>query len=128
MLNVGVFIFAIAQGSHPITISNVFRKSQSFLRNLDFIKPNVAFTYLHKQVPYSLINSWNGLNKSYRGWLNKLPNVKNYKRNSSSIEQHGLTIFKYRLNGFKKAFIQTTIALYKDHIACSNSFCLDCSS
>ena len=121
-------MFGIAQGSHPITIINIFKKSQSFLRNLEFIKPNVAFSYLHNQVPYSLINSWNGLNKSYRGWLNELPNTTKNNKNQICIEPNGLTIFKFRLNGFKKAFSQTTIALYKDHIKCNNAYCLDCSS
>ena len=68
-LSRGLFMFKIALGLHPLNIINIFNKTINFDRNLEFTQITAPYAYLQRQIPISLISSWNSLPLSFRGWL-----------------------------------------------------------
>ena len=55
----GLFAFEIAIGKHPLTIREIFCKSNNFNRNYEFIRQLLPYKYLSNQVPHSIVNIWN---------------------------------------------------------------------
>ena len=75
---------------------------------------------------------WNKVPRSLRSWL-----VENFEKVSTkainnpplSVKSgNNSSLNKYRVNGFKKAFLQTYIDNYSSSVVCNNTFCEDCSS
>ena len=126
------FLFGITLNLHPKTITNVFTKTKNFNRSFDYLKTNVPYSYLQKQIPFSVISVWNKVPRSLRSWL-----VENFEKVSTkainnpplSVKSgNNSSLNKYRVNGFKKAFLQTYIDNYSSSVVCNNTFCEDCSS
>ena len=78
-----------------------------------------------------ILTSWNSLHKAFRGWLNEKYPKKSINLNLIDADPGNKddykSLNKFRLNGFKKAFTQTTIAQYKQTVKCNNNYCRDCN-
>ena len=130
--NSGIFMFNVAIGSHPHTINKIFLRSENFDRNLDFVKQKLRYSYLQKQVPYSLVNTWNSIPTSIRGWLKEnREGTINKKISAAPLRvflRDNCLLNQFRLNGFKKALTQTTLTQYKMVVSCKNTFCSQCNT
>ena len=128
----GIFMFNISLGTHPANITDLFVKSNNFDRNLDYVLKNSLYTYISRQVPASLIISWNNLQHAFKGWLKEKPDsLVNKKINSSPtrvFNGNNINLNNYRLKGFKDAFTQATVYNYKQQGKCNNKMCSECSS
>ena len=134
-LSQGTLMFGISLGSHPKSISELFNRSDNFDRNLEYVKDKIPYTYLQKQVPYSLVSSWNSLPVAFRGWLKEeqeqARKVKRLNNNSTPTlvsTGNNYNLNKFRLNSFKLAMTQTTLSKYSFSIHCHNKSCRDCSA
>ena len=124
----GVFAFEIAIGKHPLTIRELFCQSKDFRRNYEFIRQLLPYKYLTIQVPHSIINIWNSLPNSAKGWLTA--KVKDPK-NTDCLYDNTENIFdisSYRINGFKKTLMDNLFDNYSSVVKCKNVYCEDCFS
>ena len=63
-----LLMFQFALGTHPSTILDLFKKSATFDRNLEFILTRNG-NYLLKSITNYFILIWNNLALAFRGWL-----------------------------------------------------------
>ena len=125
--NIAVFMFNIALNKHPDSIVNLFTKSKNFNRNLEFLLKKVDLHYLKKQVPHSLVKSWNNLHLSDKNWLRVKPEVKTkVNKNSNNpaklIPSNNSEHYKFRLDNFKKSLKQQIFGNYKAIVNCKNKY------
>ena len=119
-------MFKIALGLHPLNIINIFNKTINFDRNLDFTQITAPYAYLQRQIPISLISSWNSLPLSFRGWLKEQPSTKVTSKPSRVFQANDPKSYNTKIKGFKDAITQSTITNYKHLGRCNNTRCNDC--
>ena len=130
LYNTGIFMFNVTLGTHPPSISEIFKKGVNFSRNLEFILPTVPFSYLQKIVPYRFIDTWNRLHRGHKDWAKEKPTNTNRKIGAPPRiipTSNNLSLNKYRLNGFKNSLADVLLNKYKVLVKCKNAYCLDCN-
>ena len=123
-----LLLFNISLGSHPANITGIFKKSNNFDRNLDYIQFPVVSAHLLKQVPMSLVASWNSLPNGLKGWLKQSPSFPGIKNKGPTrvLEGNNMSLNKYRLKGVKDAYLQTITSNYKSQGKCKSNRCREC--
>ena len=119
-------MFKIALRLHPLNIINIFKKTINFDRNLEFIQIAAPYAYLHRQIPISLISSWNSLPLSFRGWLKEQSTSNVTSMPSRVFQAYDPKTLNTKIKGFKDAITQSTITNYKHLGRCNNTRCNDC--
>ena len=132
-LSKGLLMFKISLGLHPLNIINIFKRTNNFNRNLEFLLDLSPYKYLQKLIPTSLINNWNSLPMSFRNWLKENPENSKSKgtgaNNSSKTDLvNNTNLFDFRIKGFINSFIQITTTNYKLNKICNNPKCNECNS
>ena len=97
-------MFNLSMGLHPPPITEIFTKGNTYCMNMEYATEKVPHTYLHKMVPYSLVNQWNKLHRAHRDWLKEKPTLNSKLIETSPVQipvVNNKSLNNFRLTGFK---------------------------
>ena len=110
-----LLMFQVALGTHPRTILDLFKKSATFDRYLEFILTRND-NYLLKLILKVKILRKKNKNKSV------------FTKPSTIVGNLLNKLIDYRTKGFKSALMDTFIGNYSSMVTCKNMYCTDCNN
>lgn len=110
-----LLMFQVALGTHPSTILDLFKKSATFDRNLEFILTRNG-NYLLKSITNYFILIWNNLALAFRGWLKE--NFEGKNQNKSVFTKPSTIVGN----------LSHKLIDYSSMVTCKNMYCTDCDN